>query len=224
MYGYIYLTTNLINNKKYIGKHKASVFDETYKGSGKYITKAFNKYGFDNFKVEILKICDSLSELNDSEIEYIAKYNAVESDEFYNLANGGEGNTSKRTEETIEKLRNSLTGRTLSEEHKRHVSESKKGQRVGCKMSEETKLKISMSNKGRVFSEEHKRKIVESRRKNGNYVVSEETIKKQSLSHKNQIPWNKGLTKETDDRVKKGCENFHRTMEIKHNKVVASDI
>ena len=35
MYGYIYITTNLINGMKYIGKHKASMFDPAYKGSGK---------------------------------------------------------------------------------------------------------------------------------------------------------------------------------------------
>lgn len=45
MYGYIYLTTNLINNKKYIGQHKATKFSESYKGSGSFITKAFKKYG-----------------------------------------------------------------------------------------------------------------------------------------------------------------------------------
>ncbi len=48
MYGYIYLTTNLINKKKYVGQHKSSKFDERYKGSGKLIKKAFKKYGKEN--------------------------------------------------------------------------------------------------------------------------------------------------------------------------------
>lgn len=30
MFGYIYETTNLINNKKYIGKHKSNKFDKNY--------------------------------------------------------------------------------------------------------------------------------------------------------------------------------------------------
>ncbi len=34
MKGYIYETINLINGKKYIGKHKSSKFDNTYFGSG----------------------------------------------------------------------------------------------------------------------------------------------------------------------------------------------
>lgn len=225
MYGYIYLTTNLINDKKYIGKHRSEVFDEKYKGSGTYLAKAFAKYGFDNFRVELLKECESLDVLNSSEKEYIAKYKAVESKDFYNLANGGEGNTSKRTKRTIKKLKQSLTGRTLSEEHKLHVSESMKGKRTGQKMSEETKKKISLANKGRVMSEEHKRKIVESRRKNNSYWISEETREKLSLSHKKQVPWNKGLTKETDERVKKNYDRGRNNAKSDCNKkVVAIDI
>lgn len=32
MYGYIYITENLVNHKKYIGQHKSNKFDEYYKG------------------------------------------------------------------------------------------------------------------------------------------------------------------------------------------------
>lgn len=45
MYGYVYQTINLINGKKYIGKHKSNVFDESYKGSGVYLSRAIKKYG-----------------------------------------------------------------------------------------------------------------------------------------------------------------------------------
>ena len=37
MFGYIYETVNLIDGKKYIGKHKSSKFDSKYLGSGTYI-------------------------------------------------------------------------------------------------------------------------------------------------------------------------------------------
>lgn len=225
MYGYIYLTVNLITGKKYIGKHRAEMFDPSYKGSGKYITRAFNKYGIENFSVQLLRKCNSLDELNDAEIEYIAQYRAVESADFYNLARGGEGNTSKRSNETIAKVRQSLTGRKLSEEHKRKVSESMRGIKHKTGLSDEHKAKISAANKGRVLSDEHKRKIVASRRKNNVCWVTETTKQKISATNKGKIPWNKGLTKETDSRVKRGYDNFHKTMEIKHNKtVVVSDI
>jgi hypothetical protein len=32
MYGYVYITTNLINNKIYIGQHKSETFDSEYIG------------------------------------------------------------------------------------------------------------------------------------------------------------------------------------------------
>ena len=44
MFGYIYETTNLINGKKYIGKHKSRCFDVKYYGSGKLFRKELEKY------------------------------------------------------------------------------------------------------------------------------------------------------------------------------------
>ena len=87
---YIYLTTNLINNKKYIGQHYGRI-DDNYLGSGTLIIKAIKKYGKENFKKEILKICDSYEDMNESEKYYINKYNAVQDDNFYNIATGGFG-------------------------------------------------------------------------------------------------------------------------------------
>ena len=91
MYGYVYLTTNLINGKKYIGKHKSTKFDKTYKGSGKLLRVAFDKYGWDNFSCEILRECESEEELNLAEIEIISRNDALNSEEYYNLTAGGTG-------------------------------------------------------------------------------------------------------------------------------------
>lgn len=99
MYGYIYKTTNLLNGKQYIGQHKASKFEfDTYKGSGKILQKAFNKYGKTNFKTELLisdgkvpTICQTKEELNFAEKYYIGLYECVENSTFYNYAPGGSG-------------------------------------------------------------------------------------------------------------------------------------
>ena len=53
----IYKITNKINGHYYIGQHKYK--DESnpmgkYKGSGKILWLAYNKYGFENFETEIL--------------------------------------------------------------------------------------------------------------------------------------------------------------------------
>lgn len=90
MYGYIYETENLINGKKYIGKHVSDKFDLSYKGSGRLLKKAFKKYGFENFSCRILKECFSEEDLNDSEIYYIRLFNADIDNNYYNISSGGE--------------------------------------------------------------------------------------------------------------------------------------
>lgn len=85
---YIYMTTNLINGKKYIGQHKGKPND-SYLGSGTTISKAIKKYGKENFSKEILCFCSTREEANEKEKEYILKYDAVNNKEFYNNAEGG---------------------------------------------------------------------------------------------------------------------------------------
>lgn len=178
MYGYIYLTTNLINNKKYIGQHKSSEFTKNYKGSGRLLWKAINKYGWDNFKVEMIEECNSLEELNEREAYWTKHYNAVESKEFYNLVEGG--NQPGFSEETRKLHSESMKGNTnalgnsnalgyrFTDKQRKHLSDAKKGiplsnkhrislskaligntRSKGKKRSEETRMKMSISGKGK---------------------------------------------------------------------------
>lgn len=86
---YVYLTTNLINNKKYIGQHYGEL-EDSYLGSGNIFKKALVKYGKNNFKKTILEICQDYNSLNIAEKKWIQYYNAVDSDNFYNIATGGQ--------------------------------------------------------------------------------------------------------------------------------------
>lgn len=86
---YIYITTNLINNKKYIGQHYGAI-DDNYLGSGTYITQAIDKYGKENFIKEILEICNQET-IDEREKYWIDYYNAVEDNMYYNLREGGSG-------------------------------------------------------------------------------------------------------------------------------------
>ena len=54
---YVYITTDLINGKKYIGvSNNKNVYYKTYYiGSGKLLKLAIQKYGRKNFKKEIIK-------------------------------------------------------------------------------------------------------------------------------------------------------------------------
>ena len=93
MYGFIYITTNHINGKKYIGQKKYDKNEKwkDYLGSGIVLTRALNKHGRENFSKEIIEECGSKKQLNEREKYWISYYNAVESDEFYNIASGGDG-------------------------------------------------------------------------------------------------------------------------------------
>ncbi len=87
---YIYKTTNLINNKQYIGKHYGEL-DDAYIGSGLLLQRAIEKYGIQNFKKEILKIVDTEEQLNVQEKYYIDLFDAINDKNFYNIADGGQG-------------------------------------------------------------------------------------------------------------------------------------
>ena len=125
MFGYIYLTTSLINNKKYIGQKTSNKFlKESYLGSGKLIQRAINKYGKENFKVELLETCESKQELNEAERYWIRKFNADNSSDFYNISEGGDGGNTYQNlseEQLIEikqKISDKLKGVPKSESHR----------------------------------------------------------------------------------------------------------
>jgi hypothetical protein len=67
----IYKTTNLINNKIYVGQHSVIEKNDVYLGSGFLLKKAIKKYGKENFKKEILEYCDSKIEMSKKEIFWI---------------------------------------------------------------------------------------------------------------------------------------------------------
>ena len=93
MYGYIYVTTNLQNNRKYIGKHKCSIdkINNNYLGSGKLLKQAIAKYGIGSFSKFIIDIAYDEKDLNTKEKYWISKFNACESRQYYNIASGGNG-------------------------------------------------------------------------------------------------------------------------------------
>ena len=93
MYGFIYLTTNKINGKKYIGMCK-NTHQKFYLGSGKILKEAIKKYGKENFERVILQECETFEELSLAEERWIKEYNAVEDENFYNLTSGGFGGNS----------------------------------------------------------------------------------------------------------------------------------
>lgn len=93
-YGIIYLITNQINGKIYIGQTIQNIKKrfETHAAPGKnrttVISKAIKKYGKDNFSIEIIDDALSKEELNKKEIFYINSYSSLRP-YGYNVAIGG---------------------------------------------------------------------------------------------------------------------------------------
>ena len=87
--GYVYKTSNLTNNKIYIGKRQKSNFDNYYLGSGKKLKSAIKCYGKENFKCEVLQWCFTIDELNIAEKYWINKYESQNPEIGYNISDGG---------------------------------------------------------------------------------------------------------------------------------------
>lgn len=88
-YGFIYITTNLIDGKRYIGQKKFDNYWKGYLGSGKHLREAIKKYGRENFSRNIVAIAYSKEELDDAEISIIKFLGADKSRDYYNIAEGG---------------------------------------------------------------------------------------------------------------------------------------
>lgn len=89
-YGFIYETTNNLDDRKYIGSHKRSQNledpdDSWYLGSGDLFMRALLLYGRENFSRVILQECDSEEELIKAEEYYLNLYNVDENPDYYNL-------------------------------------------------------------------------------------------------------------------------------------------
>lgn len=166
MYHIVYQTTNIINNRIYIGVHETDdhlLFDG-YLGSGYLLMKAVKKYGVENFKRETLFVFETTEQAYTKERELVNEEFILRED-TYNVTVGG-------------KIPPNHRGKPKSEEHKRKISEAQKGKVV----SDETKQKIKKARIKQtiVHSEETKQKIGAAHR---GKTVSEETKQKLSMNH-----------------------------------------
>lgn len=87
---YIYITTNLVNGKKYIGQRCRSSVGDNYLGSGTKLKRAIKKHGRNSFIIEVITEGNyNKAFLDELERHYIRLYNANKSDDFYNITSGG---------------------------------------------------------------------------------------------------------------------------------------
>lgn len=159
-YGVIYKVTNRINNKIYIGQTIQiengiiKGFKNRYGGNllkntdNEHLKNSINFHGIENFEIiPVWDIAYSQEELDFLEDKYIKEYKTLDKRYGYNKKGGG--SHGKFNEETKRKIGKIHKGKVVSEETRRKLSESLKGENspmYGKTLSEEHRRKLSESN------------------------------------------------------------------------------
>lgn len=119
--GLIYMYTNKLNGKKYVGQTITSLKDRDNKHfhdkNNSYFDRAYKKYGRDNFKLEVLEENIPLDKLNEMEEKWIREYNTIfTSGNGYNMTKGGQscGPIKKTTFEQESEIKKLLKESTLN--------------------------------------------------------------------------------------------------------------
>lgn len=157
------------SNKVYIGitsqdpQRRWRADGSGYRQNEKFFN-AIKKYGWDNFKHEILFEGLDEKEALKLEKELIQKYNSFS--EGYNKSLGGD--YGGYTNEVKQKIGNSVKALWKQESYRKHMSQAHEGKgRKGWHHSEETREKISEIVKERCNDSEYRKRLSESAKKRG---------------------------------------------------------
>lgn len=175
------------NGKCYIGITQ-QIPQKRWKNNGrgytnnKHFWRAIQKYGWDNFKHEILYTGLTKEEAEQKEIELIAYYDSANPLKGYNRDLGG-NSIGKHSEETKRKMSEAQKGEKHHHYNKCYPEEVRKKQSVarmgeknhfyGKHHSEETKMKIREMATGRTRSEDVKRKLSNIQKSRTQYEINE---------------------------------------------------
>lgn len=110
----LYLITNKINNKKYIGQTKQNLKNrfnghktKAKNGSNLILHNAIRKYGVENFEIILLETTDNLETCNFRETNLIKEYNTLIPN-GYNMIEGGCNTISKKGFKISDKHKNNI--------------------------------------------------------------------------------------------------------------------
>lgn len=236
----IYVITNTINNKQYVGQtcdYNQRVQSHLYvlnRGISdcKHLQNAFNKYGSEAFRFDVLEPC-AVEDLDEKE-----KYWIQQLDTFhhgYNMTEGGGGLRGyKLSSEHIEKIRTANTGRLVSDEARRKMSESHPdmsgtnnpcyGQSWATRLTDEKQAYVkhilsiknggvNNPNYGKVMSDEQKKKLSESHKRHfslyGNPLKGRARPERSGLNSTSKQDVVLLNTREHFPLVKYGAEKYH---------------
>ena len=154
MFHTIYITTNNVNGKQYIGKHSTPDPYDDYIGSGKILKNAIRYHGREQFTKQVLHIFDNIDDMNKKEKELITE-EIINNSSYYNVAPGGEGGDVLAYADAQKQKNKSLAisarlkGKKLSDWHRQRIREThadisgEKNPMFGKTQSESTRELIS---------------------------------------------------------------------------------
>lgn len=216
----VYMTENLINGKRYIGRDMYN--NPLYLGSGKLLKKAICKYGIENFKKITLQHCNSLDELKFAEEYWIKYYNAATDKTFYNILDGSTGGDSLTNHPDLENIKDKIRKARKTQkinhsaETKKKIGDAQRGEKgfwYQKQRSSEINKKVSLALSGKP------KKIIECPhcKKTG----GEPQMKRWHFDnctvltgkkHKptNKQPWNKGIKNPYSSETLKKMSESHK--------------
>lgn len=148
---YVYLTTNLINGKQYVGDHFINHQEKRYYiGSGKIFLKGVKKYGSQNFIKEILNWFPTRKEAYNAQEKYINQFDTLVPNGYNISPKGGHDVPGSMSEETKRKISKSNTGKIRSQKTKDIISKIKKGKPSGREGTHHTKESIELISRNRI--------------------------------------------------------------------------
>jgi len=204
-FNYVFVTTNLITKKQYIGDHSTNNINDNYLGSGVLFLRAIKKYGKENFELKILEECNSKQQAFNLQEKYITEYNTLIPFGYNISPRGGHNVQNCISELTKKKISESKTGQKQSDETRQKRSDTM--QKNGSKKGKKHHMY------GKKLSFEHKKALITSRIGISN-VYSDESKKKMSDSAKNRKsptnakPFSKQEIKIIDDNNKLGLSYY----------------
>lgn len=184
---YVYKHTSP-NNKVYIGitcknpPEKRWVNGHGYKKGNPYFWNAIQKYGWDNFKHDILFANLSRKDACSKEQEMISLYDSTNPDKGYNMTKGGDGKLGYiMSDETKQKISESRIGRFTGEDNPNYNNHKLAGENnpfYGKRHTAETRELLSelatgrpSPNKGKTWPEEFKQKLRDANKKRSKPVL-----------------------------------------------------
>jgi len=166
LYGIVYMYTNLLNKKVYIGQtvrtiakrrsdHLMVIRYSYKKGQNMPFILAVKKYGFENFKEDILFSAFDKESLDWAESYFMNQFNSLDKKFGYNLKSAG--SSGKHSPETIEKIRQANFSEKRKSIYKSDTFRQKCKLNAKFLFTKESKEKAAFSKRGKKPTEDQLR-------------------------------------------------------------------